>query len=120
PPKSKTRRGRSGQLECVAFESGDDVMSKAIDPAVNDSLAPFGLDPRSPRASGFVTPNKHVTPGDERSATDGIEDTIRTANTDLQLRSGEHLTLPLTIAVEQRDAAYRQLQVEREAWHAQH
>jgi hypothetical protein len=95
-------------------------MSKAIDPAVNDSLAPFGLDPRSPRASGFVTPNKHVTPGDERSATDGIEDTIRTANTDLQLRSGEHLTLPLTIAVEQRDAAYRQLQVEREAWHAQH
>ncbi len=88
-------------------------MSKAMEPAVSDSLAPLGPNARSPRASGFVTHGGAAPHA-------GIEDAIREANTDLQRRSGDNLALPLAIAVEQRDEAYQQLQLERQGWQTQH
>lgn len=90
-------------------------MSKAMDTAVSDSLAPLGPDARSPRASGFVT---H---GAGRGGTPvGVEDAIRQANVDLERRGADHLTLPLAILVEQRDEAYQQLHLERVGWQTQH
>lgn len=88
-------------------------MSKAMESAVSDSLAPGAPDARQPRASGFVTQ------GSGRAA-DGIEDAIRSANAELQRRSGEQLAIPLAVALEQRDAAYQQLHLERQGWQAQH
>jgi hypothetical protein len=89
-------------------------MSKATEPAVSDSLAPLGIDARSARTSGFV-PN-----GTGRGAPSGVEDAVRQANIELQRRSADQLALPLAIAMEQRDEAYKQLQLERHAWQTQH
>lgn len=88
-------------------------MSKAIEPAVSDSLAPSGLDAPGLRASGFVTQ------GSSRSVV-GAEEAIREANADLQKLSGDQLVLPLAVALEQRDEAYRQLSLERQSWQTQH
>jgi hypothetical protein len=42
------------------------------------------------------------------------EDTIRAANEELRLRTGDQLGVPIAVLVDQRDAAYRQLEAARQ------
>lgn len=106
-------------------------MAKPVDNTVRDSVSPLSSDGPVPRVSGF---HSHSAPYPNRAGGAPVNsqpfapaysqpapvtnagEAIRLANAELEQQAGHHLTIPLTVAVAQRDHAVNELWRERQAW----
>lgn len=103
-------------------------MAKPVDNTVRNSGFPAASEQPAPRISGFVqhSSNTLTQPRQPIDSTarivngshsaPSVGDVIRSANADLEQQAAHHLTIPLTIAVQQRDRYIAELCREREAW----
>lgn len=106
-------------------------MAKPVDNTVRESVSPSSSDGLVPRVSGF---HGHSAPYPNRSTGAPVSsqpftpaysqpapvtnagEAIRVANAELEQQAGHHLTIPLTLAVAQRDQALGDLWRERQTW----